>query len=62
MISIYINDFFKMALIQQLSASQVPQKYRRVLNFSTFISGHSQIWLNIPVKDRQFGYITKLGN
>ncbi len=51
-----------MALIQQLSASQVPQKYRRVLNFSTFISGHSQIWLNIPVKDRQFGYITKLGN
>jgi len=26
MISIYINDFLKMALIQQLSATQVPQK------------------------------------
>ncbi len=36
------------------------QKCEEILNFSTFISCYSQIWLSCMMDDRQFSYITNM--
>jgi hypothetical protein len=57
---ISINKYIWIArFLQQVQAGS--QNRTGFLKFFTFITGFSQIWLNIFVDDHQIGYINKIG-